>query len=408
MILGKISNMQLLRKVAALALLLSVNTQAAELLEPDGYKPAGQNGRFFPEFTLRESYNDNLIDAPSNEIGTFVTFVQPRLRYELESSTKSFFADYQLSAATHESTRNDDYVDNRGQLGYQYTPNSRVSAGITGEYLDTRDPRGTGASQGTGVVLANPDQWIHFKVDSNFSYGAESAKGRFEADLGYIDKKYDNNRIVTAVRDREDLYGSGRFYYRIMPKTSLLLEGRATQFDYDTTAAGTTSLNSITSRALFGATWEGTFKTTGTAQIGYIRKDFETSARPSGDDISWELGIEWRPRTYSTISLSTYRDFGETNGAGNFIITDSVDLNWQHKWSERFRTTLTFIYAIDSFDEDNTGREDDRLGVGINLVYKIKNWLEVGGSYNYDERESTDNTFDFQKNIASVFTTLAF
>jgi hypothetical protein len=395
------------RWIYALALLsLSLSAQSVELLDPEGIK-AG-DARVFPEITVKEFYNDNLIDAASNEIQTFGTFVRPKIGFEFEGSKGFLFGDYELSAAAHEGSDQDDYIDQSATLGFQYSPTSRISLGFSGEYLDTHDARGTGAAEGTGAVQVNPDEWHHLKLDANFSYGAESAKGRFEFDAGYINKDYDNNFATTAVRDREDTSGSGRFYYRIMPKTSLLFEGRATNFNYDTTAAGSASLDSTTSRALFGVTWEGTYKTTGTAQIGYIRKDFDSSARASGEDFSWELGVEWRPKSYSTFTLNTSRDFGETNGTGNFIITDSVDVSWVHSWSERLRTSLSFRYSEDSFDRDTTGREDEKLAFGANVIYELRDWVEIGAGYDYDERESNDNTFNYEKNIANVFATIAF
>ncbi|MEM7027416.1 MAG: outer membrane beta-barrel protein [Pseudomonadota bacterium] len=398
--------MQFYRNYTLAFLLLSSSVQSAELLEPEGIKSA--EGRIFPEFTLEEFYNDNLINAASNEIDTFGTFVQPKIGFEFEGSTGFLFGEYEISAAAHEASSQDDYVDQSAQLGFQYSPTSRISLGLSGEYLDTHDARGTGAAEGTGAVQTNPDEWRHLKFDGNFSYGAESAKGRFELDAGFINKDYENNRSTTAVRDREDTYGSGRFYYRLMPKTSLLLEGRAINFNYDTDSVGSASLDSTTSRVLFGVTWEGTYKTTGTAQIGYIRKDFDADARSTGEDISWEFGVEWQPRTYSTVTLNTSRDFNETNGTGNFIITDSIDLGWSHNWTDRIRTTLSFRYAEDSFDQDTTGREDEKLAFGANIIYELRNWVEIGAGYDYDERESNDNTFDYEKNIANIFATIAF
>ena len=387
-------------------LFAAFNIQAAELLELRGI--ALGNGRLSPEFRLEAFYDDNLTFAATNQIESFSTLFEPGVGYELRGAKKRFFADYRLSGAIYENSRRDDYIDHRALLGYEYTPTSRVSVGVDGEYFDSRDPRGTGAAEGSGLIQTTPDEWHHLRLGANLAYGASTARGRLEADVAFTNKDYDNNRNVTAVRDREDIAATGRFYYRILPKTSLLLEGRATRYEYDRTAPNSASLDGTTSQALLGITWRGTFKTTGTAQFGYSRKDFDADARRAGEAFSWELGVEWRPKSYSIFNLNTARNFQETNGVGNFIINDSVALSWAHSWNTRFRTTLNMRYARNDFEADTTGRADALLSMGASVVYAPGDHLEIGAGYVYDERDSNQDTFDYERNIARIFATLAF
>ena len=380
--------------------------QSAELLEPKGV--AVGNGRLIPEFRLETFYDDNMSHAASGKTETLGVWFQPALSYELRDSKKRLRADYRLSGATHEDSHADDYVDHRARLRYQYTPTSRVSVGLNSEYLASQDQRGTGAAEGSGAIQTRPDEWHHMRLGAGFAYGARAARGRLEADVSLTNKDYENNRNITAVRDRRDMAASGRFYYRLLPKTALLLEARTTRYSYDQTAPNTASLDGATSRALLGLTWRGTFKTTGTARIGYIRKDFDASARRTGEAVSWELGVQWQPRSYSTFSLSTARDFLETNGAGDFIVDDSVALGWTHNWNTRVKTRLALRYAENDFEKDTSGRDDERLSVGANVVYALGNHLEIGAGYDYEERYSNDDRFDYEKNIARIFATIAF
>lgn len=383
-----------------------VNLQAADLLTLRGI--ALGDGRLYPKFRLEAFHDDNLTSVASNEIKTFGLFFSPGLAYELKGAKKRFLADYNLSGATHESSRRDDYIDHRALLGYEYTPTSRVSLGVEGEYFDSHDPRGAGAAEGSGIIQDMPDEWHHVRLGGNLAYGASAARARFEADIDFTDKDYDNNRDVTAVRDREDIAATGRLYYRLLPKTSLLLEGRATRYDYDRAAPNSASLDGLTSEALLGITWEGTFKTTGAARFGYIRKDFDAAGRRAGESFAWELGVQWRPRSYSIFNLNTARNFQETNGAGDFIIDDSVSLSWAHSWSERLRTRLLFSFARNDFEADDTGRADERLSAGADVVYALGDHLEIGLGYDYEQRDSNQNTFDYQRNIVRIFAAVAF
>ena len=157
-------------------------------------------------------------------------------------------------------------------------------------------------------------------------------------------------------------------------------------------------------------TWRSTYKTTGTATIGYIEKNFDSSRRKDGDEFTWEVGVTWKPKTFSTINIYSSRDFDETNGAGNFIQHDTIGADWTHQWhkgSPRLSSIVDFTYSEDSFDQAITGREDDLYSVGVAVNYKMRLWLEISGSYRYDERDSTINLFDYDRNLFELTANIA-
>jgi polysaccharide biosynthesis protein VpsM len=388
--------------------IFSSSISAEGLLGIQGMKIGA--GRLYPDINVTSFYDDNLTRASSGEISTFGISVEPHLGYEIRDNKNRYFMDYLLSAASYEGSSNDDYIDNRFQLGYDYTPTKRILLGVQGEYFDTRDPRGTGIDEAISIQRTNPDEWHHYLVEGNAVYGSQKAKGRAELDLGYINKTYDNNRDRTFLRDREDTYANARFYYRIMPKTSLVLDGRITDFSYDQTTVGVPSLDSTTSKILLGVTWKSTFKTTGTAQIGYTEKDFDSSLRADNDALAWEVGVEWRPKTFSIFNINTSRAFNETNGIGNYIEEDSIDASWSHRWhklSPKLSTLIEIGYSEQNFDQDTTGRSDEYLSFGVSVNYKIRRWLALGSGYSYSERDSADNAFDYDRNRLEIFATIA-
>ena len=223
--------------------------------------------------------------------------------------------------------------------------------------------------------------------------------------MGFITKEYDNNRTATATRDRDDTSGAARLFYRIAPKTSLVVEGRITNYEYQTGSPLAPGLDSFDYNILAGITWEALNKTTGAIKVGSKDKDFDDAARQDGDAFNWEVEIVWSPRTYSIVTLSTSRDFNETNGTGNFIESDTYSVNWSHYWTEHVSTTVDFTYIEDTFDP--TTRADDKINVGILLNYDIRNWLTLSGGYRYDERDSNRSAFDYERNIFLISTTIS-
>ncbi len=386
--------------------LFSVQGHAEELFDGQGFDFAG--GKLSPELSVKLSHSDNLTFAADNEIKTFITLTEPSLTYDLQGNKNRITLRTLLSIGEHDSSHQDDYVDKTIQASYEYTPTRKTSAGIDFEYFKGHDPRGIGAAEGTGLVQQRYDRYDQYKVDVNAAYGARSAKGRFEIDGGYKDKEYQNNFAVTTVRDREDTYGSARLFYRVMPKTRAVLEGRVLNVNYVTDAAGTPTLDSVAYKGLVGLVWDSTYKTTGSAKLGYVSKDFDAGARKDGDDAIWEVEVEWRPRTYSIFNIHTSRDYAETNGTGDFTREDKIAGSYEHEWTSKVKTRLQASYQEDRFSEDTAGREDDLTTFSAYVDFEPRRWATLGTGYSYGERDSTTSSFDYERNLFEVYAKVVF
>jgi hypothetical protein len=378
--------------------IVAVLTQAVQAQDKDGIKLKTDFGNFFPELDLKTYHDDNLLRSADDELETWVNVISPRMTYELASLKNRFVADYHLKAGFHENSSIDDYVDNHIRIENEYTPTSRIYAALRGEYLDTHDARGTFRTENiTGTAKEQePDEWHNWGFEGNFAYGAKTARGRIEADIGYVDKDYDNNRADTYGWDLYYAYGLTRFLYRLRPKTNIVLEGRVTQFNYDDDVPGTGSLDSVDTTLLAGVTWDATFKTTGYAKIGLIDKNFDSSRREDNDDIAWEMAVEWRPKTYSTVTLKTSSGFLETHGVGDAISHDEIQLGWRHNWRSGISTNLAFVYAEDGFAPDP--REDEVIQMKASVNYDMRRWLRLTAGYHYEETDSNTNLFDYDVN----------
>ena len=161
-------------------------------------------------------------------------------------------------------------------------------------------------------------------------YGAQGAIGRIEGETSFMRKRYDNNRNTTVQSDVDLTTVSGRFFYRFMPRTSLVFEARNTWANYVSPLS--TSDNTDT-RLYAGLTWEATAKTTGTIKVGQAHKNFDDGSRKDATMGSWEGGLRWSPLTYSQFDLQSSRAPADSNGIGNYVINSGTTLVWNHKWA---------------------------------------------------------------------------
>ena len=355
----------------------------------------------YPSMKIVTLHDDNLFLSDKNELSTLVGIVSPAVKFSLQDNIKKLTLDYQIEAGFHENSSQDDYVDQKLLGIFVFNPTDRIKTELRAEYLDEHDARGTERTEGFGAIgpdtTLDPDEWHSYSIGGLLSYGTPNATGRVEVETSYVTKEYDNNRLFTFDRDRNDFKLRGTFFYKIWPKTRLLFEIKQTVFDYEKNAIGQASLDSTGRDYLLGVAWDATYKTTGFAKFGLSEKDFDSDLRDDNDQFKWEIGVKWMPRSYSTVDITTVRRQDETNGIGDSIDVAEFKVSWNHLWRHRISSTVEFFFAEDDFN--STRREDSRFMTSLKLNYDWRRWARISVGYQYEENDSNVSTFDYQRNL---------
>ncbi len=348
----------------------------------------------YPAVGLTVGSDDNLLRTSSNEVDSFVTRLSPGVRVEHDGGATRFQASYEIEAAWYESSGSDDYVDHNLKAQLSHEPTDRSKLDVAAEFESGHDGRGTGSRQGNLAYLdLDPDEYSRWGADGKYRFGGLGAKGAIELAAGFDAKEYDNNRSYTEQFDRDSNFFGGTFFWQIQPKTSLLFEAKQTNVDYDSNSVR----DSDETRFMIGATWDATAKTTGTVKVGKLEKDFDDGLVQDFDGESWEVGVAFRPRTYSVIDLSSVRETNESDGFGDYVLYQDFELGWSHEWSNRFNTAVDF--TVGSADHKGSARDDDFSGLGVSASYKFRPWLDIGAGYNYFDRDSNDSEYSYTRNL---------
>jgi polysaccharide biosynthesis protein VpsM len=257
-------------------------------------------------------------------------------------------------------------------------------------YLVKQDPGGSVDRSFTG----RPDRWHGAGAIGTFGYGAPSAQGRLEVDLGVTDKRYQNNREITQDFDVSTWNVGARFFYRIAPKTRLLAEIRHTEYDYHLSSS---PLDNSEQRYLLGATWDLTAATSGTVKLGYITKRFKQEGLDDYAGPTGEASVRWLPRTYSTVDVFARYAPSDSTGTGIFSVDTSVGARWEHYWKSYFLTRVLATYVNSDFR--GVSQTDRFSRVTIGGYFDIRSWLRLGAELSHENRNSTDSGFDFSRNV---------
>ena len=223
---------------------------------------------------------------------------------------------------------------------------------------------------------------------------AQSARNQLEFGTNYEQLRYYNSGNINASEERDSLMFNSIWFHRLGAKTRSLVEVRHTDHDYKLSSA----LRDSTNLALLGgATWDATGKTSGSFKLGAERKDFDSDQREDFTSPMWEVGVTWKPRTYSVFNLTSRRAFDEGDDGASTINDWTTLATWEHEWTSRIATELK--YRFSDRDYEGIGRNDDRTSYGAGVTWSPDRWVDVTLSYLRTENDSNLRSETYDRNV---------
>lgn len=352
------------------------------------------NGVFiYPNVYVGAGNNSNVVGTRDNAISSTVVTLQPYVAAELKNHGDRYTLSYRGNFTRYDNSSADNFNHHDIQLAGDNYFTSRSSLGWGAGYIERTDPRGSTDR----AISVEPDKWHAPMARAFYIYGTPGAQGRFEVEGSYQEKKYDNNRAVTIASDVNLATVSGRFFYRVMPRTSVVMEVRQTNADYivDTSANDNTDR-----RYLVGLTWDATAKTTGSFKVGHEQKDFTSAARQDSSGGTWEGAIRWSPLTYSVWDLVTSKTAADSTGYGDYITNTATTLTWQHQWA----STISSRASLGSVQSDfaATTRSDTINNYGLGVFYNIARTVRAGLEWTRTDRSSNQTIYEFSRNVTML------
>ena len=332
-----------------------------------------------PTLTVQLGHNDNIFSTETNEKSSVISVINPNVQFIAEKENDAYRVTYDLKVGTFHDSRADDYVDHTLTGEAILELNSRNRLDLTAGLAKVHEDRGSN-NAATGD---KPARYTDVGLAGVYRYGAEGAQGNLEVGASYLDHTYDNLGSLNDGRERENLRLDTTFFYRVAPKTRALFEVRAEDIDYK---LSTSDLDNTEMKYLAGVTWDATAKTSGTAKFGYQEKDYDSASRDDQDGASWEVAVQWAPRTYSTFDFVTSQEFEEASGSEDGIDTESFSVFWNHAWNDRYSTQV----MLSHMSEDYIGltREDETDSAMIGFNYELQRWVSVNFAYTYTDKDS--------------------
>ena len=373
-----------------------VHLQAAELNASD-FKPNSLSNSWFPVLGASLGYDTNLLhshdDKQSSAISNFSLLGQKRLG----SSISFLQLRYGLDSSHYSESSADNSLDFKLNLKghHEFTRHHQVNLDFS--HSRSHEARGTGLSEGNGAQFDSPLDFDIAGANLKYQVGYSGSRLRSEFKLGQSNKSYLNYRELTKYRDLQTLEVGLELGLQMLPKTYWLVALDRLQTQYEQTNEQVGSLDNTLLRLRTGMNWELSGITTGTVKLGFDKKKFEDINRPRQTSTSWDVGIIWKLRSYSTLFFNSSQGLKEARAEGDYIESKGAEISWKHEWLERLSTQLD----LSLLDENHQGanREQDTQIISGAAQYQFNNWLQLKASYERLNKGSTAEQYAYDKDL---------
>jgi polysaccharide biosynthesis protein VpsM len=351
--------------------------------------------RLLPSLEFSVEYDDNILLTKTDKLDDIIFHIIPGITLELPSRKYAIRLGYQADILRYADNTDLDTVHHQALADARVNFNFGLGLRLTDRFLITDDFAGFPVPELTERV----ERW-----ENTLDVGADyTVRERYTFDINYrwfmVDYKDDPDFNQF---DRDDHTIAGTFFYRILPKTSILGEIDYNIVRYDEPAVAA-DRDSDAWRFLVGIKGDLTAKTSVQLRIGWEWRDYDN--RQDWDGLVAEGHIIWKYREPSEIRLFGGRANVESLFEGtNYYVSTYGGLEVRHFLSERVILRARALGGVNEYPEDPTlgvgsaDRTDHFIEAGASVKYQMRRWLAFELGYNFLWLNSNFDEFDYTDN----------
>jgi hypothetical protein len=272
------------------------------------------------------------------------------------------------------------------------------------------------ASEDFARTSTPPGTELTGRIDSStntLGAGAEySFADRYAVGVDYRWTHVDFTSTVDRLDRDEHLIGLTG-YYRVQPKTDLLLNYSYGTLDYDSATERDASRYYV----LGGVRGFITAQLISTLRLGWEHRESDRRAKSDFNGLAIMGDLVWKPLDRTTVSLAIDRSDQESTFATNFFYVSTIfTLSAQHQMNSKLRLSGRVFGGTNDYPDKaakvdsrvRDWRSDGLVGYGLGADYQIQRWLGVGLDWITTHRNSNFNNFDYMDSIVGARVTLSF
>ena len=366
----------------------------------------------FPALSATGTYDDNFYLTSNNPESGWETKISPSLRLALPVQRYYLNAEGGLNFLNYfdlekEADRTDWFAGAAVGADFPGGLSFRVADTFKQEYL-------------TATQEFGPGEWsTHNALTATLGYAIRDALR-----LEFFGSRTADTYDLSLAREYVETLVRAGLYWKFRPTISALVEGSYGAFAYDSK----TVQDSTETEVALGLTWDVTAKSTGFAKAGYQWKHYDVQDLSLGTvdgsyyTLSGGLRHSFTPRTVLQADISHASQ--ESDFPNNpYYLETKVAANLSQRLTSKLYCRIGASYVSEeypnatSYDNpyDTSGRgvetgkrTDTTLTADVSLGFDVTRRLSLELAYNGEWRDSTFDTFDYDRNRVSLSAKAAF
>ncbi|WP_461536565.1 outer membrane beta-barrel protein [Spongorhabdus nitratireducens] len=402
-------------KLSLAVALAGYGLSAAAAVEDAGHLTLGAF-EVTPELRTAIGYDDNVYRDGNTvglkEKGSFVYNINPSVEFKAQKGLSTYALTLDVNDKRFSAESDANFTDYAllGDVHQEFNSRNRLDLGFDlGVYHDE-------GSTINGATDKDAPEYTRKQADIKYGFGSMEAKARFDVFASINDQDYDKKNGSYEGRSRKTTEFGTTVFYKVMPKTSALVEVKKRDLEYDKRSGDTAKPGYEITSYLVGLEWEATAKTTGYAKIGRRHRSADAKGVDSENFTGWEVGVSYMPVDHSVFQLSTTRDYGlESDNPANADFTKgtSTTLSWMHSWTDRISTNAGYTYTDEEVQRSaQTIKDRDINTFKLGADWKLRRNLTLSLNYEHSKRDedrkvSTVSEDGYSRNVYMLTAELA-
>lgn len=357
--------------------------------------------RVHPFLSLKEEFQSNVFQTARDEQDDFITTIIPGFAAEMRLPGRhSLKGGYRAEILRFSELDRQDTVHHIANLALGLDFPGGLLIDLREQFQRTSEPPN---SELTGRIERN---------QNDLAAGVEyRLADRFSAGLDYTFTIVEFRDRELAILDRDEHLIGVTGFYRVQPKTALLLQYAHRVKNFDTA----TERGALSNLVLAGVRGELTAKVTTLFKIGWEGREPDQSGRRDFSGLVLSGNVAWQATPRTLLTLVADRSLQESSFAENdFFEATSGTLTLAQTVTPKLTVTASGTLGLNDYPNEATvgtvtkEREDTLIRVAAGLSYRIQRWLAVGADYAFTNRNSNFNDFDFDDHRVSAIVTFTF
>ena len=366
------------------------------------YDPLGirlEGFMFYPYASLSWVHDDNVLSSVSSaEQDDNILKTKAGFHATSDWGRHMFGFGFEIEDSRYDNLSSEDHTNIKGDIKGRLDIYHDLSASASFSLAKLHEGRGSSDAPSGTAQEPTPYNYYNaqFYIDKKFSNSKLQIGGSIQnydyEDVpqqggGVIDQDTRDGYVYTAVLKKLYNFSPGYSFFGIVD---------ANFRDFESTAT-TTNRDSSGLEVRAGIEFEVTRLMAGEFSLGYLHQDYDNTSLSDIEDLAFKVALLWNPTQLMTVNLNATRVVSETTVAG---ASGHLDTTLSAKVDYEILRNLIgspyVSYVLQDFE--GTSREDEQITAGLSIEYLINRRLRAKSYYSYTNKDSSDSTFDYDKN----------